>query len=182
MKRIIFFVILSTMSVILLFLTLGNESSVQKDLTKEVFRIHIRANSNTEYDQLVKYKVKVAVSEFITPLLVGATTKENAISIIKNNLQQITKVANNVLEKNGFCYDAKSKIAVEKFPTRDYNGITFSEGNYDALLIELGDAKGDNWWCVVYPPLCFIEGYDVGSKGIFYQSKLKEIVEKFFND
>ena len=149
--------------------------------SEDVLRIHIRANSNGEKDQKVKYEVKNAVTEFLTPLLVGATDKEKARKIIQSNLDEISALATAVLEKNGFAYGAKASLCKESFPTRHYEELTLPAGEYDALILNLGEAEGDNWWCVVYPPLCFVVGYDVAGNAIVYQSKLKEIIEKFFN-
>ena len=169
------------MSVILLLGSLKNADANEENIQEEVFRIHIRANSNADFDQSVKYEVKSVLTEFITPLLINATTKEHAIAIIRSRLSDITNIAKVTLEKYGFYYGATAKITKEEFPTRDYNGNVFPAGEYDALLVELGEAKGDNWWCVVYPPLCFVNGYDISGDMIICQSKLKEIISDFFS-
>ena len=94
-----------------------------------------------------------------------------------DNLEEIEKVADSVLNENGFSYSSKAGVRNELFPTRKYDDLVLDGGYYDALIIELGDAKGDNWWCVVYPPLCFTgEG-----QGYQYKSKIKEIIDNFFN-
>ena len=74
-----------------------------------------------------------------------------------------------------------AKIDKEKFPTRSYENVTLEEGVYDALIIELGSGKGDNWWCIVYPPLCFVNKSDVDAQNIQYQSYLIEIIKKYFD-
>lgn len=142
----------------------------------EVLRIHIRADSNDTEDQQVKYKVKDAVVEFLTPKLSDCTTKSKAEETIKGLLPEIETVCDSVLEKNGYDYKSKAKINVEEFPTRVYGGLTLENGFYDALIIELGSGSGDNWWCVVYPPLCFTgEG-----KNYVYKSKIKQIINDFY--
>ena len=155
---------------------LGNFAPTQKPTNTEVLRIHIRANSNNQQDQQVKYKVKDAVVEFLTPNLVDCTTKTKAEEKIQSLLLQIEKISDRVLADNGYDYKSKAKINVEEFPTRVYGGLTLENGFYDALIIELGSGSGDNWWCVVYPPLCFSgEGTNY-----VYKSKLKQIINDFY--
>ena len=156
----------------------GYGLSNSQNTNSEILRIHIRANSNEEIDQNVKYKVKDAVVSAMLPYLSSCTSKEEAEEKTKENFSLIESVANKVLLENGFSYTSKAKLASEEFPTRDYNGITFEQGFYDALILELGSGEGNNWWCVVYPPLCFLQTNN--PKEVKYTSKLAEIVKKFF--
>ena len=121
---------------------------------QDCFRIHIRANSNEQIDQNVKYMVKDAVVEFLTPLLADATDKNKAKQIVTANSGQICLVADKVLKDNGFNYKSSAKISKENFPTRAYGDFVLEQGEYDALIVNLGSGSGDNWWCVVYPALC----------------------------
>lgn len=146
----------------------------------EILRIHIRANSNSSIDQNVKYQVKDAVVSCMLPLLCECKTKEEAETKVKNNFSLIEKTANNVLWQNGFSYCSKAKLANEEFPTRSYAGEIYAAGFYDALILELGNAKGDNWWCVVYPPLCFLQSNN--PKDVKYTSKLVNFVKKLFGE
>lgn len=158
----------------------GYQKASQTELTAESFlRIHIRANSNSTEDQAVKYKVKDSVVEYLTPFLVNADTKQNAIDIISNHLQEISQVAGLVLSQNGYNYGANAILRNEYFPTRCYDDVVLESGEYDSLILELGNASGNNWWCVVYPPLCFVGGED-NLNQIVYRSKLKEIINSFF--
>lgn len=143
----------------------------------EYLRIHVRANSNLIEEQQVKYKVKDAVVEYLTPFIAECNTKQKAQKMLLDNLSQIETVANNVLTSNGFNYKAKASVRREEFPTRVYENVTLSAGIYEALILELGSGLGDNWWCVVYPPLCFTgEG-----AGYVYKSKILQIINRFFN-
>ena len=146
-----------------------------KKESTEYLRIHIRANSNSEVDQEVKYSVKEKIVNYLTPILAECKTKKNAEAELTKNLDKIEEIADNVLLENGYDYLSNAKINNEKFPTRTYGNLTLSSGYYDALIIELGEAKGENWWCVVYPPLCFVEG----DGAIYYRSKLLEIINEF---
>ncbi|MBQ3493164.1 MAG: stage II sporulation protein R [Clostridia bacterium] len=143
----------------------------------EYLRIHIRANSNEFIDQNVKYKVKSAVVEFLTPYIANCKDKKSAEDMLSSNLTAIKQVCNDVLKQNGFNYTANAKIKNEEFPTRVYEGVQLESGFYDALIIELGCGEGDNWWCVVYPPLCFV-GKD---SGYVYRSKILDVINDFLN-
>lgn len=141
-------------------------------------RIHIRANSNSETDQKVKYEVKEAVVKYLTPIVACCDTKQKAIDRIKDSKSGIEREADKVLKAKGFDYCSEAKINNELFPTRSYDNLTLESGYYDALIVNLGSGEGDNWWCVVYPPLCFTgEG-----NGYIYKSKIYEIIDKFFSE
>ena len=142
----------------------------------EILRIHIRADSNDEEAQQVKYKVKDAVVKLLTPNLIDCDTKQKAQEKIQSLLPEIEKVSDNVLEINGYDYKSRAKVNQEQFPTRVYGGLTLESGFYDALIIELGSGSGDNWWCVVYPPLCFTDG----ESGYVYKSKINQIIKEFY--
>ena len=149
----------------------------QQNANTQYLRIHIRANSNLEIDQSVKYLVKDKVVSYLTPLIAECDTKQKAQRTLEENLINIENVANSVLKSKGFNYVSSAKINTEAFPTRAYNNLTLEAGSYDALIINLGSGSGDNWWCVVYPPLCFTgEG-----TSYIYKSKIYEIINKFFN-
>lgn len=145
----------------------------------EILRIHIRANSNDDIDQNVKYLVKDAIVSAMLPIISDCETKEQAENCLQQNFEMLENVANQVLAKNGFSYTAKAKLAWEEFPARVYSNITYDAGFYDALIIELGQAKGDNWWCVVYPPLCFLQTNNPNE--VKYTSKLVELIKKITN-
>lgn len=143
---------------------------------EEYLRIHIRANSNDEIDQRVKYLVKEKLVYYLTPVLSECKTKEKAEVELKKRLSDIERIADETLKANGYAYKSKAKIKEELFPTRTYDNLTLESGFYDALIVELGEGQGDNWWCVVYPPLCFVgEG-----TGYVYKSKILEIINDFF--
>lgn len=153
----------------------ANEAS--EGSTAEYLRVHIRANSNSEADQAVKYKVRDALVEEITPLVVRCCDKQTAISAIRGEIENLTATANAVLLQNGYTYGARAEIRSEKFPTRVYEEYTLEAGVYDALIVELGAGTGDNWWCCIYPPLCF-----TGGNGNFvYRSLIAESIRKFFD-
>ena len=144
----------------------------------DYLRIHIRADSNEESAQTVKYLVRDKVVEYLTPIVASCESKQTAMKSVKTALTDIESVAKGVLVEQGYTYGASAKVATENFPTRVYGEYTLDAGEYTALIIELGSGKGDNWWCVVYPPLCF-----TGATGenVVYKSKILEIIERWKN-
>lgn len=173
MKQFIFITLALVFAFFLLFTNPNTEN-------QEYLRIHIRANSNLSLDQTIKYEVKDAVVDFLIPYLSNCETKQESIKTIEKYANDIENVANTVLQNKGFLYTAKLKIVNEKFPTRSYGDLTLNEGFYDALILELGQAVGDNWWCVVYPPLCFLNGKD--NSNLVYKSRIWQIINTFFEN
>ena len=145
---------------------------------EECIRIHVRANSNNTLDQSVKLEVKDEIVEYLTPYVSTLDTFDEAKQTVFERLNEIEKVAHGVLQKHGFDYGVRAKFTQEKFPARSYGEYTLEEGIYDALIVELGDGVGDNWWCVLFPPLCF-SPHGAGET-IEYRSKLRELCESIF--
>lgn len=141
---------------------------------KAFLRIHIRANSNDSSDQQVKLIVKKAVVDYLTPLVLPCKNLAEAIEVVGKKKDEICKIATDTLVKNGFNYKASVKVCKENFPIRSYGELTLQAGLYDALIISLGQATGDNWWCVVYPPLCF--SGEMEQEKIVYKSLLAELI------
>ena len=144
----------------------------------QYLRMHIRADSNDTKAQQVKYKVRDKLVEFLTPIVAKCPTRELAVQALQNNTHSLQAAADNVLQVNGFDYTATVKLQTEQFPTRKYGEFVLPAGEYLALIVELGSGAGDNWWCVVYPPLCFV-GEPTSGKNIVYKSKILEIIRNF---
>jgi stage II sporulation protein R len=141
-------------------------------------RIHIRANSNAIEDQTVKYEIKNKLVEALIPVIANCTSKAEVMTQINNNKFMLQQVSNRVLQQHQFLYQTNLNLKTEYFPTRMYDGVVLESGVYDAVIVELGEAKGNNWWCVVYPPLCFVN--ETGNRNIVYKSKLIELIKIFF--
>ena len=153
----------------------GGLSVANERVQSEYLRIHIRADSNKGAAQAVKYRVRDDVVDYLTPLVANYETKDAAVDGIRAHLSKIAAVASRTLERNGFFYGASAELTVEAFPTRVYGEYTLPAGEYAALILKLGKGEGDNWWCVVYPPLCF-----AGENGnVVYKSKIAEIIRKW---
>ena len=124
------------------------------NISNDVFRLHILANSDSEYDQSVKLKIRDRVLEYSKSLFESAKSKEEAESLISQNLDNITRVAQNELKNLGCGQNVKAEIKKMYFTTRYYDSYTLPSGMYDALRITIGSGKGHNWWCVMYPSIC----------------------------
>ena len=132
-------------------------NAVSSNIQDSVFRLHVIANSNKEEDQNLKYLVRDKILEYINSISQNYNTKEDIIKLANNNIEEIKKIAENVVLENGYNYPIKVSIGNFAFPTKTYGDITFPAGFYDALKVEIGEAEGRNWWCVMFPPLCFVD-------------------------
>ena len=146
----------------------------------ELLRIHVRANSNQAVDQSVKMVVKDKIVEYLSDELYYQTDYGEAIKTVEKSLTAIEAIANRALAENGMKYRATAKLKREYFPTRAYEDVVVESGVYDALIVELGKAEGDNWWCVIYPPLCFVNREEFGSE-FRYKSKILELWRKYIS-
>ncbi len=128
---------------------------MQEHIAGELVRFHVRANSDTCEDQTLKLKVRDAVIDYLAPLLAGSESVEQSKRIIAGNTGNIITVAQTVVADSGMNYKVNAYFTTEHFPTRNYGDITLPAGIYDAYRIDIGSTGGHNWWCVLYPPLCF---------------------------
>lgn len=128
--------------------------AVCAEIPNDVFRFHILANSDSEEDQALKLKVRDKVLEKTKILFDTANSKSDAEEYVKANLETIEKIAQNEVYKNGYNYPVKAEVVNMHFDTRYYESYTLPSGMYDALRITIGNAKGHNWWCVMYPSIC----------------------------
>ncbi len=151
----------------------------RQEIADSCIRIHIRANSNCDADQTVKLAVRDGITAYLETALVGCSDKKQAFSVLEREKGNLIKIADGTLAENGFEYKSSIRIDNEYFPVRNYDGYEFPEGNYDAVVINLGSGSGDNWWCVAFPPLCFVPDTQEGEK-IVYKSWIKELLDKIF--
>ncbi len=131
-------------------------TTISKDLEKNIFRLHIIANSDSIEDQTLKLKVRDAVLEYMKTLTEATTDKNSVIEYSKSNIDKFKEIAQNVIKENGYDYSVNIEIGNFYFPTKYYGNISLPSGNYDAMRIKIGKAEGQNWWCSLFPPLCFV--------------------------
>jgi stage II sporulation protein R len=137
-------------------ISMNYSTRTQKSISDKVIRLHILANSDEEYDQNLKLIVRDKILKKYGDDLTKCETVENSLKYLSENLKDIESLAESVIKENGYNYSASASLGKSVFPTKYYGEISFPPGEYEALKIEIGEAKGQNWWCVVFPPLCFL--------------------------
>lgn len=135
----------------------AKQSQMQEDLAKEVFRFHVLANSDSDEDQALKMQVKEAVIAYMKEEIPNSDSVETTKEWARNHLDAIVNLAKAVIREEGYDYPVIAEVTTCDFPDKTYGDITFPSGRYEALCIEIGEANGQNWWCVLYPNLCFID-------------------------
>ena len=131
--------------------------AVSEDIASSVFRLHVIANSDSKEDQELKLKVRDELLSYMNTLSKNCTSKEEVIKLAKEHQEEFQQIAEEVIQENGFHYSVQIEIGSSDFPTKTYGDISFPAGSYDALKVQIGEAKGQNWWCVMFPPLCFVD-------------------------
>ena len=130
---------------------------LQKDLAKEVFRFHILANSDVEEDQELKMQVKEAVILYMKEMLPAGADRQETKQWGIRHQDEIEEIAECVIEEQGYSYSVRTEVTKSTFPDKTYGDVMLPAGEYEALRIEIGEAKGQNWWCMLYPSLCFTD-------------------------
>ena len=152
------FVIIFSLLIIYLLLSIFSYSNaVSKDISENIFRLHVIANSNRSEDQNLKYLVRDELINYMNSISSNISSKQEAINLIEKNKNVFYKIAKQVISDNGFNYDIDIEIGNFSFPTKTYGDISLPAGFYDALRIKIGNAAGQNWWCVMFPTLCFVD-------------------------
>lgn len=131
--------------------------SVQKDIASKIIRFHVIANSDSKSDQALKLKVRDKVLEYMQPKLKSSKSIDESREIIRKSNNEIITIAEDVIKENGYNYMVKTTLSNENFPIKTYGNITLPQGKYEAYRIIIGNGEGQNWWCVMFPPLCFID-------------------------
>ncbi|KAB1434280.1 stage II sporulation protein R [Candidatus Galacturonibacter soehngenii] len=131
---------------------------LQSTLAQKIIRFHVIADNDTDESQQLKMKVKNETLKYMKTLLTGTEDLSTTRDILENNLENIKNFALDVVEKEGYEYNVSAEFENCYFPIKEYGSLIFPAGYYDALKIKLGKAEGRNWWCVMYPNLCFVEG------------------------
>lgn len=163
MKKVLFcFVLMMAFAIVFSEISpaFAKNSDEENDFTEKFVRIHIRAKSNGSFDQAVKLKVRDNVVNYLSDRLVGVKNKKQALEILEESLTEIKRICDITLYCCGADYTAQVRLGKENFPERDYGGLVLPCDEYDALIITLHSGEGENWWCIAYPPLCFVGGME----------------------
>lgn len=140
-----------------------NENSLElttlnyNEIKDKLIRFHVIANSDTEEDQNLKLKVRDRVIEALSGKLSVVTSLEEAEIELEKNIEYVNKIAKEVIEENNYTYEVNTMLSYENFPDKVYGDCVFPQGNYEAFRVIIGEGKGQNWWCVMFPSLCFVD-------------------------
>lgn len=163
--------------VFICYFLLSNVVAKNTIIPDDAIRVRVIANSNSDYDQEMKKKVKDKVQIDMYNLLKNTNGSNNAKKIINSNLNLVSSDIKEVLDNNNYNLKYDVNYGKNYFPEKKYRGVTYKEGYYDSLVVTLGEGKGDNWWCVLFPPLCLLEADD--SHDVKYTTAVNEMVDKY---
>ncbi|APC38758.1 stage II sporulation protein R [Clostridium estertheticum] len=170
------FILTSFAVMIIIFIALNSTSlsgkASQSDVASKLIRFHVIANSDDKIDQNLKLKVRDSVLKYISPKIVDCKNIKESRKIINNENKNIKKIAERIIKENGFKYSVVTSLSEEYFPVKTYGNITLPQGKYEAYRIIIGTGKGKNWWCVMFPPLCFV---DITKGNVSYEKTEKEM-------
>jgi stage II sporulation protein R len=148
--------------------------AAENDISNKIIRFHVIANSDSLNDQAVKLRVRDDVLSYLSPKLEKSNSLEESKKILTENSIQVKKIAIEQLRKSGYDYNVKIELSNENFPIKTYGNITLPQGKYQAYRIIIGSGKGQNWWCVMFPPLCFV---DITKGSVSYKQTQKEMMK-----
>lgn len=169
--------LLSLLAIFVFFSAYSYVTAISRNISDSVFRLHVIANSDSDEDQSLKLKVRDRLLEYMNSLCANTSSKEDAMRIANEHIDDFSKIAKDVISENGYDYDVEISVGECDFPTKNYGDVSLPAGTYDALRVKIGSANGHNWWCVMFPPLCFV---DVSSGVVPEESK--ELLEDTMSD
>lgn len=175
--------ILIILTIIVAFIVYVNVNAEVGEIVipEAAIRVRVIANSNSVNDQSMKMKVKAMIEKNLSPLLIGIDNIEEARSVIRNNLDTLENDIEVFFDKEEYDKSFIVNFGDNYFPEKDYRGVHYDEGEYESLVVTIGEGKGDNWWCVLFPPLCLLEANDTEVNDAEYQFFVVEMLEKIFS-
>ena len=147
-------------------------------MDNDILRLHIIANSDSDEDQKLKFKVRNRVLAKVQNALEGSSSASRTRAYIEENLEEIEACALQCIRAEGYDYNVKARIGVTAIPAKQYDDVYFPAGSYEALTITIGEGKGQNWWCVVFPPLCLVDAREGGYEEMFDEDLQGRLVLK----
>lgn len=178
MKKIVFIVV----TVIVAFIVYINVNAEMDEIVipEAAIRVRVIANSNTIQDQSMKMKVKEYIEKSISPLLVDVNSVEEARSVIQTQIESLNQEIAVLFQEQNYQKDFLIHFGDNYFPEKDYRGVHYEAGAYESLVVTIGEGEGDNWWCVLFPPLCLLEAEDNNSSDVEYQFFVTKMLKKIF--
>ena len=152
-----FFILMFLLIIYILVSAISYSQAICENIADNVFRLHVIANSDSTEDQNLKLLVRDEILKYMNCISKNISSKEELMNVAYENLSVLEEIAKETIVENGYDYDVSLEIGNFSFPTKNYGDITLPPGYYDALRIKIGKADGQNWWCVMFPPLCFVD-------------------------
>ena len=171
-KFILTSVAMIIISAIALNITNISGKASQSDVSGKLIRFHVIANSDDKIDQDLKLKIRDSILKYISPKLKDGKDIEECRKIIENEDKNIKKISEKIIKEKGFKYSVSTALSQEYFPVKTYGNITLPQGKYEAYRVIIGTGAGQNWWCVMFPPLCFV---DITKGNVSYEKTEKEM-------
>ena len=179
MKKIIFIVITV---IVAIFVYINVNAEVDEIVIPEAaIRVMVIANSNSIHDQSMKMKVKEYIEQNISSQLIDVTSVDEARDIISSNIDDLNDGIQTLFDDNGYDMNFLIHFGDNYFPEKDYKGVHYEAGAYESLVVTIGSGNGDNWWCVLFPPLCLLDAQDNDTSDVEYQFFVKKMINKIFS-
>ena len=179
MKKTIFIII--TVIVALLVYMNVNAEVDEIVIPEAAIRVRVIAHSNSIHDQSMKMKVKEKIEKTISPMLIDVDDLEDARVIIDEQINNLENDISVLFDDNNYNKDVVIHFGDNYFPEKDYKGVHYDEGEYESLVVTIGEGKGDNWWCVLFPPLCLLEAEENDTSNVEYQFFVTKMLDKIFS-
>ena len=158
----------------------NNKVDAEVVIPDGAIRVRVIANSNSLYDQSMKMKVKEYIENNLSILLLDVTDIDEARGIINSNIDSLNNGIDKIFLDNNYSMDYRVNFGNNYFPDKEYKGVVYKEGEYESLVVTIGKGEGDNWWCVLFPPLCLLEGKENNSNDVEYRSWVKDMIDRIF--
>lgn len=179
MKKVIF-IIITIIVAIILYVNVNAEVD-EIVIPEAAIRVRVIAHSNTIYDQSMKMKVKEYIDTFLSPMLVDVDSVEEARQIIRDQIDTLQRDIEVLFADNHYDQDFIIHFGDNYFPEKDYKGVHYDAGAYESLVVTIGEGNGDNWWCVLFPPLCLLEAEENDTNEVEYQFFVQKMLDKIFS-
>jgi len=177
MKKIILMI---TLVLICFFVYTNNKVDASVIIPDGAIRVRVIANSNTIEDQNMKMIVKDYIDKNLSVLLLNVESVDEARLIINSNIDSLNEGINNIFMENVYEMDFKIHFGDNYFPDKEYKGVIYNKGVYESLVVSIGSGEGDNWWCVLFPPLCLLDASENESSDVEYRSWVYEMIDRIF--
>lgn len=174
MKKIITIIVL----IILMIVTMSKEEEVI--IPKDAIRFRVIANSNDLKDQQEKKKIAKTLGNNITKLLKNQNSLQETRTTLKKNINTFTTTVQKEMKNDNYDNNVEVNYGMNYFPEKTYKGVKYKEGEYESLVVTLGKGEGNNFWCVLFPPLCLLEAEEDDTNEVEYTSFVKELIDKYF--